>query len=150
MTPQHYFKDFLSSLLNELGSSGPIFAHNASTEIGMLNFLINQPECQDLKVETLAVIERVVDTLKLVREGFYAPQMMGSYSIKEIVKAIPTSVDYADEFVASGNDAQIAWFCCTDPMVQAEEKANWIERIKRYCAKDTLAMVDLMRHLSCG
>jgi len=34
--------------------------------------------------------------------------------------------------------------------VKAEEKANWIERIKRYCAKDTLAMVDLMRHLSYG
>jgi len=142
------FRDFLESLLDILGSSGPIFAHHASTEIGMLNFLMNRPECQDLKVETQAVIDRVVDTLKLVREGFYAPQMMGSYSIKEIVKAIPTSVEYADEFVASGNDAQIAWFCRTDPMVKAEEKANWIERIKRYCAKDTLAMVDLMRHLS--
>jgi hypothetical protein len=142
------FRDFLKSLLDVLGSSGPIFAHHASTEIGMLNFLMNRPECQDLKVATQAAIERVVDTLKLVREGFYAPQMMGSYSIKEIVKAIPTGVEYADEFVASGNDAQIAWFCCTDPMVKTEEKTNWIERIKRYCAKDTLAMVDLMRHLS--
>jgi len=142
------FRDFLKSLLDILGSSGPIFAHHASTEIGMLNFLMNRPECQDLKVATQAAVDRVVDTLKLVREGFYAPQMMGSYSIKEIVKALPTSVEYADEFVASGNDAQIAWFCCTDPMVKAEEKANWIERIKRYCAKDTLAIVDLMRHLS--
>lgn len=142
------FKDFLKSILDILGSSGPIFAHNASTEIGMLNFLMDQPECQDLKTETQAVIDRVIDTLKLVREGFYAPQMMGSYSIKEIVKAIPTSVQYADEFVASGNDAQIAWFCCTNPAIDVEEKRNWMERIKRYCAKDTLAMVDLMRHLS--
>jgi hypothetical protein len=142
------FRDFLESLLDVLGSSGPIFAHHASTEIGMLNFLMNRLECQDLKVATQAAIGRVVDTLKLVREGFYAPEMMGSYSIKDIVKAIPTSVEYADEFVASGNDAQIAWFCCTDSMVKVEEKAEWIERIKRYCAKDTLAMVDLMRHLS--
>jgi len=142
------FRDFLKSLLDHLGSSGPIFAHHASTEIGMLNFLMNRPECSDLKASTQALIDRVVDTLKLVRDGFYAPQMMGSYSIKEIVKAIPTSVEYSDEFVASGNDAQIAWFCCTDPHIKEEEKLNWIERIKRYCAKDTLAMVDLLRHLS--
>ena len=142
------FRDFLKSLIDILGNSGPIFAHHASTEIGMLNFLMNRPECQDLKIMTQSIIDRVIDTLTLVREGFYAPQMMGSYSIKDIVKAIPTSVDYADEFVASGNDAQIAWFCCTDPKIQGAEKRNWVERIKRYCAKDTLAMVDLMRHLS--
>ncbi len=141
------FQDFLTSLLKTLGESGPVFAHHSSTEIGMLKFLMNRPECHDLKNATQAVVERVVDTLDLVRKGFYAPQMMGSYSIKAIIKAIPTSVDYTDELVASGNDAQIAWFFCTDPKNSDQDKLERIRRLKNYCAKDTLAMVDLMRHL---
>ncbi len=142
------FREFLSSLLDVLGESGPIFAHHASTEIGMLRFLMDRSECQDLAGRTQNVIDRIVDTLALVREGFYAPKMMGSYSIKEIVKAIPTSVDYADEYVTSGNDAQIAWFCCTDKNCKEEEKSKWSDSLRQYCAKDTLAMVDLIKYLA--
>lgn len=142
------FREFLSSLLDVLGESGPIFAHHASTEIGMLRFLMGRPECQDLAGRTQNAIDRVVDTLALVREGFYAPKMMGSYSIKEIVKAIPTRVDYADEYVTSGNDAQIAWFCCTDKNCKEEEKSKWSDSLRHYCAKDTLAMVDLIKYLA--
>ena len=75
--------------------------------------------------------------------------MNGSYSLKVIVKAIPTNVDYTNEnSLSGGGEAQIAWFKCTDPSTSEEEKLVWSEKLRNYCAQDTLAMYDLLRHLA--
>lgn len=141
------FREFALSLIETLGHDGPIFAHNAPTEFGVLKFLIGRLECSDIADQIAHIMSRVIDTLPLVRGGYYSPAMMGSFSIKDIVKTIPTTVDYVDDMVSSGNGAQIAWFQCTDPSVPDSIKSKWEAKLKDYCAKDTLAMVDLIRHL---
>ena len=141
------FREFSLALIDVLGDVGPIFAHNAPTELAVLRFLHRRQECADIADQLANIMSRVVDTLPLVKSGYYSPRMMCSFSIKNIIKTIPTTVDYADDMVSSGNGAQIAWFQCTDPMVLDSIKAKWREKLKDYCAKDTLAMVDLVRYL---
>ena len=142
-------RQFLVTLLEAIGNTGPIFVHNASFERSKLHALIERSDCADLKYNVESLIGRIVDTLDLTRAGFYAPVMNGSYSLKNIVKAIPTDVDYASEDALSGGgQAQIVWFKCTDPETPQAEKDEWARRLKNYCAQDTLAMYHLLRYLS--
>jgi hypothetical protein len=74
--------------------------------------------------------------------------MNGSFSLKAIVKVIPTKVDYSsNDALAGGGDAQIVWFKCTDSITPESEKNDLIRRLKKYCAQDTMAMYDLLRYL---
>ena len=94
------------------------------------------------------VIERIVDTRELAKSGFYAPEMMGSYSLKDIVKSVPETVNfYNQEGLSGGGDAQIAWFKCTDPEISKPEKDEWIKKLKNYCSQDTLAMYHFIKFI---
>ncbi|MBT8541216.1 DUF2779 domain-containing protein [Polynucleobacter paneuropaeus] len=142
-------REFLKSLINVVGNTGPIFVHNASFEKTILNSLASREDCADLKPQVELMIKRIVDTLDIVRQGFYAPEMKGSYSLKSIVKAIPTKVDYLnDDSLSGGGEAQIAWFKCTDAVTLEAEKQIWSEKLKKYCAQDTFAMYDLLKYLT--
>jgi hypothetical protein len=142
-------REFLESLLNALGKEGPIFVHNASFEESKLKTLFQRDSCSDLKPAIEALMARIIDTRDLVRDdGYYSPKMNGSFSLKDIVKAIPTGVDYSSsDALTGGGEAQIVWFKCTDPNTPETEKAEWSRRLKNYCAQDTLAMYDLIRYL---
>ncbi len=151
---QTLFRDFLLSLINALGDTGTIFVHHKSTEIKALRYLASQKKCEDLKEKVEKIIPRVEDTLDLVREGLYFPEMGlsegSTYSIKTITKVIPTSVDYhEDGELGSGNDAQLSWFKCTDLNKQPtqDELQLYKNQLIKYCAKDTLALVDLVRFI---
>lgn len=142
-------RQFLTTLLDAVGVTGPIFVHNASFERSKLRALIERADCANLKYEVESLIDRIVDTLELTRAGFYAPVMNGSYSLKDIVKAIPTDVDYAsDDALSGGGQAQSVWFKCTDPATPQAEKDEWTRRLINYCAQDTLAMYHLLRYLA--
>jgi hypothetical protein len=89
-----------------------------------------------------------VGTLEIAKTGFYSPKMLGSYSLKDIVKAIPTEVNYTNtNSLGSGSDAQIAWFICTDKTTSETEKHTWHKKLLEYCSQDTLAMYDLLKYL---
>jgi hypothetical protein len=91
-------RDFLSSLISALGDSGTIFVHHKSTEIKALRYLAAQKQCEDLNGSVEKIIFRIEDTLDLVRDGMYFPEMGlpggSTYSIKTITKVIPKTVDY--------------------------------------------------------
>jgi hypothetical protein len=142
-------REFLKKLLAAVGSDGTIFVHNASFEKSKLKYLIERESCQEFKPAVEALIARIIDTLDLVREdGYYSPKMNGSFSLKDIVKAIPTTVDYSSsEALTSGGDAQIVWFKYTDPATPEAEKVEWARRLTNYCAQDTFALYDLLRYL---
>jgi predicted RecB family nuclease len=147
-------RDFLTSLISALGEFGTIFVHHKSTEIKALRYLAAKKECEDLKEPLEKIILRIEDTLDLVRDGMYFPKMGlsggSTYSIKTITKVIPTSVDYLEDGeLGSGNDAQLIWFKCTDSkkMPSASELQAFKNSLLKYCAKDTLALVDLVRFI---
>ncbi len=142
---------FAESLLAAVGSAGPIFVHSLSAEKSVLTRLADKEDCRDLAPQLQAVVARLVDTHKIAKQHFYSPVQMGSFSLKKIAQAIPTAVDYsggvAGSSVCNGMDAQAAWYRCTDPMVALADKERVRRNLLEYCALDTLAMVDLVRHL---
>lgn len=141
-------RKFLETLIETLGERGPIFAHHSETECGVLKSLISKDNCRDLASATENIIARVIDTLKIVRDGFYDPRLNGSYSLKEIVKAIPTSVDYSErDSLSGGDEAQISWFKATDPSITPDAELILRRKLREYCAKDTFALYDLIKYL---
>jgi hypothetical protein len=145
---QNIERKFIESLLDAVGDIGTIFAHNASTEINVIKKLKDKENCKDLVEKIDNLIERIVDTLSIVKNNFYAPVMNGDYDLKTIIKAIPSDVSYEEkDNIAGGNEAQLSWFIYTDPKTSNDDKVKQIKLLKAYCAKDTLAIYYLIKHL---
>ena len=140
---------FVESLLKAVGENGTIFAHNAGpVEISILKELKEKDNCKHLIDKIDKLIERTVDTQILVGENFYHPKMNGKYKLKEIIKAIPSDVSYEEkDNIAGGTEAQLAWFILTDNKTLKNEKELQKKLLTDYCAKDTLALYYLVKHL---
>ena len=139
--------EFLISLIKILEDKGTIFVHNASFEVSLLNSLKIKTKFKKYSKDIDNIISRVADTLTIVRENFYSPLMKGKYSLKNIVKSIPTSVDYNEEDeIEGGMGAQLAWFLYTDPKSSKKDKNLQEDKLTTYCAKDTYALYDLVKY----
>jgi hypothetical protein len=140
-------RKFLESLLQALGTKGTIFVHNESTEIKVLERLKKKESCKSLEAEIDLIISRIKDSLPLAREYFYNSKMKGKYGIKSIIKSIPTDISYEEEGnIGGGRAAQLTWFKCTDPKISQSEKEKEKILLKKYCAKDTFALHDLIKY----
>ena len=140
-------KKFIESLLKCLGKKGSIFVHNETTEKTVLKKLKEKEICKVFSDEIDLIILRIKDTLPLARKYFYNTKMKGKYSIKQIIKSIPTNISYTEEGnIDGGRRAQLAWYKCTDPNVSNDEKEKEKILLKQYCAKDTFAMYDLVKY----
>ena len=145
---QNIERKFIESLLDAVSDKGTVFTHHASTEIKVLEKLKGKESCKDLSEKIDNLIARVVDTLNIVKNNFYAPVMNGKYSLKIIMKAIPSDISYEEkDNIADGMEAQLAWFIYTDPKTSNDDKEKQIKLLKAYCAKDTLAIYYLIKHL---
>ena len=141
--------NFLKKLIETLGDKGTIFVHNHPFEKGVLNKLKEKPKMKSYSDQVDSIIDRIEDTLELTRKNFYSPEMFGKYSLKKIIKGIPTQISYESEdedAVSDGSDAQLAWFKCTDPETKPKEKENYKKELIKYCSKDTYALFDLINY----
>ena len=141
--------NFLKKLIETLGDKGTIFVHNHPFEKGVLNKLKEKPKMKSYSDQVDSIIDRIEDTLELTRKNFYSPEMLGKYSLKKIVKAIPTNISYEsdhEDAVSDGGDAQLAWFKCTDLETKPLDRENYKKELIKYCSKDTEAMYDLINY----
>ena len=73
--------------------------------------------------------------------------MKGKYGLKQIIKSIPSNINYEEDGgISGGSEAQLAWFKCTDPKISHEEKEKEKKLLLEYCAKDTYALYDLVKY----
>ena len=74
--------------------------------------------------------------------------MMGSYSLKDIIKILPNASSYSSENdqVSDGGDAMIKWFQYTNPNTSYEDKQKIKKSLQDYCAKDTLNLYLVFRY----
>jgi hypothetical protein len=97
--------------------------------------------------ELKRIIARIWDLYEVIKEHYYHPDFLGSYSIKDVLPAVVPSLGYDDLMIKEGGQAASEYY----RMVFVE--TDWIERAKiheallRYCKRDTLAMVELRRAL---
>ena len=149
-TEDNMERRFLLSLIEKLGDEGPIFAHNSSTEIKAIEYLSKKPNCLDLKPSIDKIILRFIDTLKMMKSGFYNIAMEGSYSLKDIIKALPVKEEYngEGEGIGDGGTAMIKWFEYTKTITNDDQKRVIEENLVKYCAQDTLNLYHLFNYIT--
>lgn len=130
---------FAESLITALGNVGPVIVYNAGFECSRMRELA--ADFPDLAPALNAIIDRVFDLLPVAREHYYHPDMMGSWSIKAVLPTIAPELDYSQLDVADGGMAQEAFLELLNSETSAARKAEVTEGLRKYCERDTLAMV---------
>lgn len=102
----------------------------------------------DLREELLALHDRVVDLLPVVREHYYHRDQRGSWSIKAVLPTVCPELAYTDLEVKDGTNAQAAYLEAINPDTAPPRKSAISDALKAYCQRDTFAMVRLLRALT--
>ncbi len=133
-------------LIECLGDSGPVFMWTRYEEGVLRNLSELYP---DLAPQLSRVIERLFDLHPLVKENYYHPAMLGSWSIKAVMPTINPAMDYAKlAGINEGTAASDGFIEAIQPDVSAARKAELDEQLRRYCRFDTEAMVEVVRFLT--
>lgn len=126
--------------------SGPVIAYNASFERSCIKQLADL--FLDLAEDLSAICERIVDLLPVTRNHWYHRDQRGSWSIKAVLPTISTKPGYKDLAVQDGTSAQTVYLEAVAPGCDPERRSAIARDLKDYCSLDTLAMVELLGHLT--
>lgn len=125
---------------------GPVLVYNAPFERGRISELAAY--FPDLADRLLAINERMVDLLPIVREHYYHPEMRGSWSLKAVLPTIGSGLDYESMTVANGGMAQDAYLEMIHPDTTPERKEELRQGLLDYCALDTYGLLKLVEFFS--
>ena len=93
-----------------------------------------------------AIQRRLFDLHPVVRDGYYHPDFRGSFSIKSVLPVLVPGMGYGDLEVAEGQIAAVRYARAL-ASADCEERRRTFDDLRAYCARDTLAMVELRRAL---
>lgn len=124
-----------------------VLAYNASFERGCILHLASV--FADLEPALVAIAERLVDLLPMVRDGVYHPAFNGSFSLKAVAPALIPEVSYDDLTIASGGEAtlELARLLLTTDLLDPDERENVRRQLLDYCKRDTWCLVRLLDRL---
>jgi len=134
-----------------LGDSGPVLMYT-NYEKGVIKGLIELfPDLTELLQK---IINRLWDLHPVVKENYYHPDMLGSWSIKAVLPTINPAMDYEKlEGIAAGmgaSDGFLEAIAATGTAPTSERKLELEEQLLRYCKFDTEAMVEIVRFFTSG
>jgi hypothetical protein len=136
-------RDLAEALIECLGDSGPVLMWT-NYEEGVIRKLIDM--FPDLTEPLQTIIDRLFDLHPVVKQNYYHPRMMGSWSIKAVMPAINPAMDYATlAGIKEGTGASEGFIEAISPNTTPERKAELDEQLRRYCKFDTEAMVEIVR-----
>jgi hypothetical protein len=135
-------KELAVKLIETLGDKGLVFVYS-NFENSVLNRLGEfYPE---LIPELEKIAERLVDLLPLARQHYYHPDMMGSWSIKDVLPTVVPELNYNDlDGVHDGGEAQLAYIEAIQTESSSERRRLIERQMLEYCKLDTLALVKLV------
>lgn len=137
-------RPLLESLLMHIGPVGSVVVYNASFERGVLRKLaLMAPE---FNVPLQSIIDRLWDQLDLFKQHYKSYRFGGSNSIKKVLPVVAPHLSYSELAVSRGDQAQAVWNRMIETTDSAE-KDQMIADLLAYCKLDTLAMVEIQRHL---
>ncbi len=136
---------FTESLIDAVGTKGPIFVYSAF-ESRVIRDLANRlPEHAKA---LMAINGRLVDLLPITREHYYHPEMMGSWSIKSVLPTIAPELDYSSlGEVQDGGMAQMAFLEIIAAVTTNIRKTNLRKALLNYCRQDTQSLLKLAEFL---
>ena len=130
-------------LIECLGNSGPVLMYTNYEEGVIRNLARMFP---DLKRDLDRIIDRLFDLHPVVRDHYYHPDMLGSWSIKAVLPTINPEMDYRTlEGIREGTAASNGFLEAIDPDTDMVRKLELEEQLRRYCRFDTEAMVEIVR-----
>ncbi len=137
-------RELALNLIKDLEGNGSIICYS-NFEKTVINGLIKL--FPDLSNKLSALIDRIVDLEKIIREGMYHPEFHGKTSIKMTLPALVPDMTYQGLEIANGDNAMAAFAY----MAMGRFSGNEADKIKKalleYCKQDTLAMVRLHEKL---
>lgn len=130
-------------LLAALGDSGPICVYSPY-ERGILNDLArSQPQHADALA---AVRNRLYDLHPVVKDTVYHAAFRGSFSLKRTLPALVPNSGYDDLEVSDGLTAAATYGQVIEHGDESERRRVFAD-LRKYCERDTLALVELHRAL---
>ena len=131
------------ALIAALGDSGPVLMYT-NYEAQVINTI--RDLFPDLADQLDRIIDRLYDLHPVVKENYYHPNMLGSWSIKAVMPTIRPDMDYAElDGIKEGTAASEGFIEAIDPKTDLVRKAELEEQLLRYCKFDTEAMVEIVR-----
>ena len=132
------------ALIDTLGDDGPVlmWSNYEKQVISILAELL-----PDLDGPLHRIIDRLYDMQPVVKQNYYHPDMLGSWSIKAVMPTIDPAMDYAKlEGIREGTAASEAYLEAIDPGTPVERRQALDEQLRRYCRFDTEAMVEILKY----
>jgi hypothetical protein len=95
------------------------------------------------------VAGRLVDLLPIVRDHFYHPDFLGSFSQKSVLPALVPGLGYEDLEIGEGATASaiLEGLLTAPEALSAAERKRLRKELFRYCERDTLGMVKMYEAL---
>ena len=129
-----------------LGDSGPVLMYT-SYEQQVIEGLIEL--LPDLAGPLQKIIHRLWDLHPLIKQNYYHPKMLGSWSIKAVLPTIKPPMDYAKlAGIKEGTAASDGFIEAISAATDRVRKLELEEQLRRYCSFDTEAMVQIVRYFS--
>lgn len=139
-------RSLAEELIKSLADSGPVLMYT-NYEEQVINSLIEM--FPDLETPLRKIIDRLFDLHPVVKENYYHPKQLGSWSIKAVLPTIAPHMNYARlEGIAEGLAASDGFIAAIDPETTPERKAELEQQLLRYCRFDTEAMVAVVNFFS--
>ena len=129
----------VEQLIRAVGSEGSICTYSHYERTVLNSLVIAVPKRAD---ELDAILARLFDLHRVVKNSIYHPEFRGSFSIKNVLPVLVPGVGYDDLDISDGQTASVLY-------IQALKNRNHREReytfdsLRAYCERDTLAMVRL-------
>ena len=132
------------ALLEAIPSEGSIIVYSSYEPTVLKGLAEAFPQYEG---RLLALCDRVVDLLQVVRDGYYHPEFHGSFSIKSVAPVLAPGLAYDDLEVPEGMAAAAAYASLIAGGAPEPEKAAVREALLAYCERDTEAMVRIYEAL---
>ena len=137
-------KRWAEALIESLGEMGSICVYSAYEEAMMKQLVEAFPE---FRSAFNAIIKRLWDLHPIIKDHYYHPAFQGSYSIKSVLPAVVPSMGYEDLIIREGGQVASEYYRMVFVETDWIEQTTIREALLRYCARDTIAMVELRRVL---
>jgi predicted RecB family nuclease len=137
-------KRWAEALIESVGEQGSIVVYSAYEEAMIKQLVDAFPEFASAMK---SIIKRLWDLHPVIKEHYYHPAFQGSYSIKSVLPALVHSLGYDELTIKEGGQAASEYYRMVFVETDWIERSNIREALLRYCAMDTMAMVELRRVL---
>ena len=143
LSGQPPMRPLAEKLIECLGDAGPVLMYTGYEEGVIRNLGRMFP---DLKRDLDKIIDRLFDLHPVVKDHYYHPDMLGSWSIKAVLPTINPDMDYRKlEGIREGTAASSGFLEAINPQTDMVRKLELEEQLRRYCRFDTEAMVEILR-----